>query len=114
LYQTENFASFDDAINGSITIELPVTSANQDIKLSTLINYTLKGKKIKRIISEGKATGYLELYADKKYINNFPIGLLKVYGPKGFFFDDLIIDFEKSFYLQRNAHVSTQKLTFIY
>jgi len=116
MYQTHNFIKFNDEVNGSITVELPINSAYQDIRLSDIINYSLKGKKISKIIVNGDTSGYLDLVCKNHTLNNIPASWLQINSTKAFYLDDVEINFEKSFFRQRSFTPVNEKsyLTFIY
>lgn len=129
-YQTENFKKFDDEINGSITVEMPLTSTTQDICLKDVIPNNLKGKKIKKIIPHYNLVApasYLDLMTvDGKHVENLPVTILENLSTKEFYFDGLEIDVEKSYFRQRGTYswqnivspfnivIDLPKLTFIY
>lgn len=115
-YQTENFHTYNDEVNGLVTIEFPITDIFEDIKLSTLVNETLKGRKIKKIIFRGStSTIYLDIVAKNKRIENLPVVLLGVKNTKEFVFDDIEIDFENSFLKMRSSlNDGNGQLIFIY
>jgi len=120
-YQTENFSRINDEINGLVTFKMPVVSAKQDIKLSDIVNFTLKGKKIKQMIIssdiyDSPIPGYLDLFMVKNRIENLPACLLQYHSPKDFYFDNLDIDFEKSFFRNRTTSsiIIPFNITFIY
>ncbi|MFT3753688.1 MAG: hypothetical protein QM800_12720 [Paludibacter sp.] len=128
-YQTQNFQKFDNEINGSFTVEMPINSEYQDICLKNVIPSELTGKKIKKIIPEFKymhPSSYLDLYCtDGKHIQNLPVTLLEIQDTKEFYFDNIEINVTKSYFRQRGkfsdilyAPMRTVydrvKLTFIY
>ena len=96
LYQTQNFSKFTDEIYGSISVKLQITSEYQDIKLSDIINQTLKGKQVKKIIATGFTRGYLDIVSKHNRLENFPAHFFELHSPKEFYLDNLDIDFEKS------------------
>jgi len=116
-YQTQNFSLYTDEINGSISFDIPVSSTNQDIKLSDIVNYTLKGKPIKQILiknaQDKPLMGYLDLYCKHNRIENIPTCILQNHSQKEFVLDKVDIDFEKSFYRSRGDY-QNPKITFIY
>jgi len=114
MYQTHNFQPFSDEVNGSITFSLKMI----DHSLSTVVGKTLDNKKIKKIIAS-ENLGLLTLICKNNYIDQLDTLFLKINSPKEFYFDNIEIDFEKSYYDQfplsstQQAHY-LQELTFIY
>lgn len=110
IYQSENLSKLDDEVNGSITFEVPITSTNQDILLKDFIFNNLQGKKIKKIIPGYnliKPNNYLDIVTkDGKHIQNLPSLLIGNQGTKEFYFDNIEIDFEKSYFRQRGNYTS--------
>ena len=118
-YQTQNFSLYNDTVNGSVTIKLPITSEIQDIRLSDVIHYTLKAKQIKEIIVKsylGKPLlGYIDLFYKHGRIENLPTTLLNNRTSKQIVFDNLEIDFEKSYFRHRvMGDILDSYITFIY
>jgi len=107
-YQSENFKKFDDEVNGSITFEVPITSTNQDILLKDFVSNNLQGKKIKKIIpgyNQIIPNSFLDLVTtDGKHIQNLPSLLIGNQGTKEFYFDNIEIDVEKSYFRQRGNY----------
>lgn len=117
LYQNQNFQKFTDDVNGSITVHIPITAEFQDTALSEFIDFTLKGKKIKKIIPSGNLRGFLNIVGVNNYtLENIPSILLADQSPKEFYLDGIEINFEKSFYLHRGNFIPGEDvhITFIY
>src|ERR1035437_3107360 len=117
-YQTRNFAKFDDVVNGSFTVTMPVTNSTQDICLKDVIPTELKNRRIKQIIpycQNDSPGSYLDLVTKEgTHIQNLPVTVLQILGTKAFYFDHVEIDVNKSYFRQRAAYTYQPKLTFIY
>lgn len=120
-YQNDNNANYNikDEINGSVTIEKTFLSVNEghvfeDILLSKIIDRTLKNKRINQIIADSYSNGYLTLVTDKGTFENIPLALLYYRGIYQLYFDNIFIDFDRSFIKARSFGDTTIKLTFIY
>lgn len=128
-YQTQNYLPFSDEVNGSIQIQITPTASYEDILLKDVLDNRLSGKRIKRIIASSTYApllSYLDLYTySGRRIENIPTTLLALPGQRALYFDQLDIDFTKSYFRQRGAHSyedmeteeifnSTITLTFIY
>ena len=121
-YQSKNFTPFNDRVNGLETITIPKPNIMEDALLSNYINKKLEGKKIKKIIATGDVYGYLDIICkdNANQIENLPLSLLSVRDTKEFYFDDIEIDFERSFLKCRDElnmdypSVGYTNLTFIY
>ena len=128
-YQTENYKPFTDEIKGSATFTIAPTATYEDILLKDIISNKLAGKLVKRIIARDTKNfdllSYLDLYAyDGKRIENIPTTILKQSGQKTIYFDNLNIDWTKSYFRQRGIReregdnevftYANIELTFIY
>jgi len=127
-YQNQNYLPFSDEVNGTVQFQITPTANYQDILLKDIVANKLEGKRIKRIIAKTDympLLSYLDLHTfSGRRIENIPTGLLSVSGQKSIWFDQLDIDWDKSFFRQRGAHSyegenekmfnTTITLTFIY
>ncbi len=115
-YQTKKLSKFNDEINGSETIYFEPQTEFEIIKFSKILNHTLKGKPIKNIIA-GSGMGYLDITCyDGKRLEYIPVSFLREKETKSFWFDNLHIDFENSFYKNTGDGFNSRpvELTFIY
>lgn len=120
-YQNDNNVNYNikDEINGSVTIEKTFLSVNEepvfeDILLSKIIDRTLKNKRINQIIADKDSDGYLTLVTDKGTFDNIPLALFFHRGIYQLYFDNIFIDFDRSYIKARSFFDTTIKLTFIY
>ena len=124
-YENRPIRMQDITITGSKTIEFPQQGYEpinppivQDFKLSDFAGRELSGKPIKKIQIENNPGGYLYLKTRNGLIEYLPLSLLNLVMTKEFYFDNLLIDFEKSFLLRRSIgaeRVPRQtRLTFFY
>lgn len=109
IYQSENYTTVTDEVNGSFSIEIKPTSDSQNILLKDYVGDRLQGKKIKRIICSlpnFDLLSYLDIFTkDGKRIENIPCALLRENGAKTFYFDNIDIDWDKSYFKQRGAYI---------
>lgn len=120
-YQNDNNANYNikDEVNGSVTIEKTFLSVGgepvfEDILLSKIIDRTLKNKRINQIIADKDSDGYLTLVTDKGTFDNIPLALFFYRGIYQLYFDNIFIDFDRSYIKARSFNNTTIKLTFIY
>ena len=122
-YENRPIRMQDITITGSKTIEIPSNGFEpigvpfiQDFKLSDLGIRDLSNKTIKKIT--GASAGYLYLKTRNGLIEYLPSDFLDITGVREFYFDNLIIDFDKSFFLRRSLGSArdwgTRLLTFYY
>lgn len=108
IYQSENYTTVTDEVNGSFSTEIKPTSVIQNILLKDYVGDRLQGKKIKRIVVNQKdisVLSYLDIFTKcGKRIENIPCALLRENGAKTFYFDNIDIDWEKSYFKQRGAY----------
>jgi len=107
----------NNVVNGSISLTHKVNNDIETIKLSDIINYTLKDKKIKRINYLGNSDGYLDLRGfDNRHIQNIPLNFLANLGSKEIYFEPFEIDFENSYLKIRDEFAVNENinLQFIY
>jgi len=127
IYQTENYTQVTDEVYGSYSIDVNPTIWNQNILLKDYVGDRLNGKKIKRIICNPMQSGifaYLDIFTKcGKRVEKIPVHLLRENGDKTVYFDNIEIDWDKSYYKQRGAYyddmsgedyLTKQTLTFIY
>lgn len=119
-YNQKPIERFTDLITGSVNIELPVSlsEAYNDIRLSDVIDRKLIGKKIKKVqVLQNNSVetnqGYLYLVTNKGIISNIPLSWLEKSNQKSFWFDNLVIDYQNSFYRQR-GYSASNLITFLY
>jgi hypothetical protein len=111
-YQTENFQPFSDEINGSMTFSFKNYEIFVETSLFSIVGWSLKNKKIKKIITDFSA--YLNIVGDKN-IENLDTNILTDLTPKEIYFDNIDIDVEKSTITSRNSNQTyTYNITFIY
>ena len=127
-YQTRKFNKFNDEINGTFTISIDTTSNNENIKLSNYVDRTLSKLPIKQIITQMNydelSYGYLDIIGKNgERLEYLPLYFINDYRSKEIYLDGIVIDFEKSFYCNRNIVDYSQMdpndinpivLTFIY
>ncbi len=128
-YQSEHYKPFTDEVTGSASFSITPSAEDDDILLQNIIENKLSGKLIKRIIVRStngfNLLSYLDLYTHcGKRIENIPTTLLNESGQKTIYFDNLNIDWTKSYFRQRgirefeeNGQIVTYanfELTFIY
>jgi hypothetical protein len=116
-YETHTPDSVKDEIHGSVTLQLPITEAYQDIKLSDFMGFRLKNKHIRKITQNGSNPFYLDMICtDGKRIENLPFTILNNFDPNEFYFDGVKIDYEHSYIRVRQypALDGTTDITFIY
>jgi hypothetical protein len=112
LYQEENFRTFSDEINGSITF---LGDAVETDNLYSIVGNKLAGKKIKRIRTN--LNGSLNLIGEKNFIDNIVTGFLPDYeitDVKSFWFDLIEFDYKKSSFKQLMDYCRPFYITFIY
>ncbi|MDO9152344.1 MAG: hypothetical protein Q7U47_01320 [Paludibacter sp.] len=119
LYQTENFSRFTDEVSGSLSFNIPIKLDYKPVKLSDMTGYALENKKIKQIIiktdTEYVLPGYFDIYTkNKKRLDMIPAVWFQIRDVKNFWLDDLLIDFEKSYYHQTSGAIANPIITFIY
>ncbi|MEI6555510.1 MAG: hypothetical protein WCL70_07975 [Paludibacter sp.] len=120
-YETHNTAPIDDTVNGSVTIHFP-TGANfkGNYNLNEFVNFTLKGKQIKKIIPVN-CFGYLNLICKNNIFEYIPAMMLQAQSTKEFYFDNIEIDYELSSYYEpvidtiaEIENAPKRSITFIY
>lgn len=115
LYNETSIDQFNEEINGCLRVELPFTTNNtyQDYQLSKVFPAELGEKKIKKIIPSFGLYGYFDFVTNKGQVKNVPTPILLIKTTKEFWFDNVIIDLEKSYF--RNRGNSYQNyITFIW
>ena len=115
-YQNDNNAHYNikDEVNGSVTIQYTSLSGYEDILLSKIIDRTLRNKRINQIIADEYSVGYITLVTDKGTFDNMPLALFYYRGIYQLFFDNIFIDWDRSYIKARNFDTTNIKLTFIY
>lgn len=115
LYNETPIDQFSEEINGCLRVELPFTTnfTYQDYQLSKVFPAELGEKKIKKIIPSDHLEGYFDLLTNKGQVKNVPTSILLIKTTKEFWFDNLIIDLEKSYYRNR-GNSGTNYITFIW
>lgn len=122
VYNDYKIEEFSPVINGLVRVSVPLKDSifdYYDIRLSDFVDKELYGKKIKKILVSIKINGYLDLVTNKGLIKNIPTPFLHIsqsQSKKDFYFDNVIIDYEKSFLRIRKEFLPGNEnyLTFIY
>lgn len=117
LYETHAYRPFTDLVSGSVSFELPDQA---EIKLSDIVNNTLKNRKIKKISITNNQPyvnykGYLNLELQNgEKIEYLPMALLADHSPNEIYLDNVLIDFENSQILNYNNAFQKTTITFTY
>lgn len=122
LYKTRPVTLRNNIITGSYTVDVPLISDKiiEDIKLSNVVDFALRKYPVKKIIAHkpypyNLTPAFLYLKAKNSLVENMPIDLISFNGTKEYYFDNLLIDFEQSYFKKRGSSSDDpQKLTFIY
>ena len=119
-YETERISLTDAIVTGCYTVTMP-TADRVDIKLSDIVNTTLRDKKIKKITANinqfSTSKAYLMLRCKNKLLEYMPFALMynaSIPGTKEVFLDNLEIDFENSYIRNPDSLYVDITLTFYY
>lgn len=114
-YNDTAIEDFTDEINGCLRVSLPfdMNLDNKDYQLSKVFPPEIETHKIKKIIVSPYLHGYFDLITNKGQVKNIATPFLQVRSRKEFFFDNLIIDLEKSYFRNRGNSTSNY-VTFIW
>jgi hypothetical protein len=114
-YQTKNLDPFADPDNMQTIIVDPIVGAAR-YDLKQYINYSLTGRKIHRIVTEGDTTGFFVLREKSgKQLQQIPTATFEAFATsENLYIDAFDVDFENSYIEQPNALINFLKITFYY